>query len=564
VAVVLARAADATRGMRAVLSATAIAHSGRAHRFDAPAVGAHIAAVSQALERARARASDLEYIELSGTGAIDDDAVEVHGLASVIAAADTGARPLVGSVKANLGDLGPAAGLAALVKAVLGVERGEVPAQAQFDRPHPRLGLYATPLDVAREARALRADGRRLAGVSSLSSAGQSAFAVVERARSDGAPAGESLRPLHLLCVSAKTDAALRALARRYADYLDQPTAPGIADVCHAANAGRAHMRHRLAVTADSTASLRDRLAAFARGQAAPGALSRAADADPPRLMFLLTGRGAAPDLCRRLYDTEPHFQSIMQRCDRTMLQAVGRTLLPALYPTPQNTGESWEAMLGEPAAFAVEYALASTLQSWGVIPDAVMGEGVGELAAACISGALTFGEGLRIVAERARLLAGLATRLGRAPGPDDVGPILDDLTHAAARAETQPPTIAVVSSVTGGPITAFGADHWARQLREPPRVRDALAWLLEQGHRAAVELGPRPGFDAHRTALLGDASPGLWMSLHRAGVDDWEPVLDLLARLYTSGRSPDWERFDAHTRPRVARVPTYPFERGS
>src|SRR5207302_687666 len=144
--------------------------------------------------------------------------------------------------------------------------------------------------------------------------------------------------------------------------------------------AGRCHHAHRLAVVASTASEARAALA----GNAHPGAVRGRVESGPaPKVAFVFPGQAPRdPDVARRLYQTQPTFRAALDRCD-DLLRAAPR-------PSLLDRANHDRAVL-----FALEYALAELWQSWGVVPDVVLGHGVGEHVAACVSGALSLEEGL-------------------------------------------------------------------------------------------------------------------------------------------------------------------------
>ena len=209
--------------------------------------------------------------------------------------------------------------------------------------------------------------------------------------------------PLQILALSARTGEALEASRRRYLDHLDAHPDIGMADLCFTANTGRKHFEHRLAVVADSTSGLREALAGIS------GTTTVARGTGRP-MAFLFTGQGSQyVGMGRQLYDTSPTFRRTLDRCEEILRPLLESTLLDILYPDHDAIpGELDETAYTQPALFALEYALAELWRSWGVRPDVVMGHSIGEYVAACVAGVFDLEDGLKLVAERGRLMQGL------------------------------------------------------------------------------------------------------------------------------------------------------------
>jgi len=249
-------------------------------------------------------------------------------------------------------------------------------------------------------------DGRRIAGVSSFGFSGTNAHIVVEEAPAAAVHIAERERA-HLFVLSARDELALAALARRYVNAFSQIGDASLADICFSAATGRAHLAQRAVVSARSIVELRERLAALAGGHAVDGVRSaRVTRRDPARVAFLFTGQGAQyAGMARRLDETQPVFRAALDRCAAVLDSRLPQPLREVLFTAPGEASQLDETRFTQPALFAVEYALATLWQAWGIEPDMLMGHSVGELVAACVGGVLPLDEALALVAERGRLM---------------------------------------------------------------------------------------------------------------------------------------------------------------
>ncbi|WP_322724818.1 beta-ketoacyl synthase N-terminal-like domain-containing protein [Streptomyces phyllanthi] len=250
--------ADGDR-IRAVIQGSAVGNDGHTSRsvLNASLTG-QLEVLRWAYEDAGVNPAEVDFVEAHGSGSPAFDPLELSALGEVLGRGRPAGRPLlVGSVKTNIGHAEAAGGLAGLVKTVLCLEHGQIPASLHLDTPNPEVPWDQLPLEVPRTPRILPDRGRpALAGVSGQGSSALNAHVVVRQA---GPPKSrvkdEKPGKPHVLVLSARTPDALDALARRYADYLS-PGGPGFAysvrDICFSAATRRQHHPHRMAVVGAS------------------------------------------------------------------------------------------------------------------------------------------------------------------------------------------------------------------------------------------------------------------------------------------------------------------------
>ncbi|MXW29533.1 MAG: SDR family NAD(P)-dependent oxidoreductase, partial [Chloroflexi bacterium] len=473
--VVLKRLSDAEAdGDRiwGVIRGSAVNQNGASMGLTVPKGPAQERVIEEALARAGVEPSEVDYLEAHGVGSNLGDPIEVRAAAAVYGRGREADRPLlVGSVKTNIGHLESAAGIAALIKAVLAMEHGVIPKQLHLDNPNPNLDWDQLPVRVTTSITdwPTVADRPPRAGVSAFGMSGTNSHVIVEgygapegAIAGNGWPAGPSMpvavpaqepaldgvsadRRARLLPLSGKTDRALRELAERYLSWLDEhpeqfPPDNGandeaLSDMAWTASVGRSHFPYRAGVVFRDTASLRDGLRAVAERDETPQEQEpRAAS----RVAFVYTGEGSQrPGMGEELYENEPAFRAVLDRCDAALREFREASLLDVMFGRPGAAGDLDDPAWSQPVIYALECALTALWSSVGVRPDVVVGDGPSEISASQAAGVFSLEDGLRVAARRGELVASGV--------PDGLETALDGIAVAT-------PSIPLVSTLTREP----------------------------------------------------------------------------------------------------------------
>ncbi|MEU1516132.1 beta-ketoacyl synthase N-terminal-like domain-containing protein [Streptomyces sp. NPDC005811] len=564
--VVLKRLADAVRDgdrIAAVITGSAVNNDGSDKMaFTAPSPAGQSEVIRAAQRVAGVDPADLDHIEAHGTATRLGDPVEVQALAEVFGRPVPGRpRCALGAVKGNIGHTGAASGVAGLIKTALMLERRRLVPTAHYTRPNPLLELDGSPFRILDRAEPW--DAPRAAAVSSFGVGGTNAHVVLTAApRTAPLPDRPGPRPLLL---SAAAPRALGEAAGLLADTLTgtAPPEPGadggpavqaptVAQVSRTLAARRTYKHRAAVVAADGEQAARLLRSVAARESA------RDAGAGPRRLgkvAFVLPGQGtlrhAAGAAAHRAL---PGFRTAFDTIARHVRDTHGVDLTPAV-DTEAGVSEDWfaDTVHQQLALLALGHAFGSQLKEWGVRPAALLGNSVGEYAAAALAGVWSPQDAADVVHLRARAMADaepgrmvsvtgdareIAARLpaggevtvavagpGTAvlAGPENAltdllaGPALAGLPitpvhtrHAfhskamepAAEAvrthlssvPARPPRLPLISNTTGeraDPDLVARPDYWATQLRSPVLLARAMDTLLASGCTTYVELGP-------------------------------------------------------------------------
>ncbi|MCC7361303.1 MAG: type I polyketide synthase [Anaerolineales bacterium] len=630
---VLKRLSDALAAgdrLIAVVRGSAVNHDGRTSGLTAPNGPAQQSVIRAALANAGLSPAEVTYIETHGTGTPLGDPIEAQALAAAYRANDS--TPLyLGGVKTNLGHLEGAAGIAGAIKAALMLEHRELVPHVNFELPSPHIAWSDLPLEVVTTHRPWPAGRPLRVGVSSFGFSGTNVHVILEAAPPAPERPAEAETAAYVLPLSARTAAALRQAAGRYAAHLRAHPTERLGDVAHTAGTGRAHFAHRLAVTGSSAAEWADRLVAFEQGEAKIAGLTaqQVRPHKPARLVFQFTGQGAQHvGMGRALESVAPRFREALAECDALLRPHLGVSIRAVMFgdaaaptaPFPVALGETW---LTQPALFAYEYALARQWQAWGLEPAAVIGHSIGEYVAACVAGALTLADALRLVAARGQLMQALppegamvaafapeaqvaAVLAGRGDidiaavnGPDNVvisgtrtavraaaealeaqgvltqalrvshafhsplmEPMLAEFRRVAGGVRYAAPQLPLVSNVTG---RLFGrddlpeADYWTSHVRGTVRYYAGLQTLTVAGYGVFLEVGPSTVLTDLGRRYLPEAAA--WVAGCRPNQEPGA-LAEALGALYAHGQPVNWAAVYPRGRYHPVPLPTYPFER--
>ncbi len=413
--VVLKRLSDAQAAgdrILAVLRGSAINHDGHSGGLTVPNGLSQQAVIREALAAAGIRGTEIGYVEAHGTGTPLGDPIEIRALAAVLGGNGTRECPLyIGSVKTNIGHLESAAGIAGLIKTVLSLHHRTIPPHLHFKELNPHIPLDEVKGVIPVSATPWPENLPRAAGVSSFGISGTNAHLVLAEAPpaelAEEAPEDFSAPRECLLPISARHPESLDALAGRYVAVLRNETENQprwLEALCQAAGVRRAHHDYGLAVTAATRYEAAEKLEAYLRGEARPGVVTgRRVGGRAPSVAFVFPGQGSQwPGMGRELLDREPAFRHAMEECDRAVRIETGWSVLEQL---TQSDGELDGIHVIQPVLFALQVALAALWKSWGVVPDAVVGHSMGEVAAACVAGALSLEDAASIICRRSRLM---------------------------------------------------------------------------------------------------------------------------------------------------------------
>jgi phthiocerol/phenolphthiocerol synthesis type-I polyketide synthase E len=620
--VVLKRLGDAVRDrdtIYAVIKGSAINNDGnRKVGYTAPSVAGQTEVIRAAHAAAGTSAAEVSYVETHGTGTELGDGIEIDALTQAFG--DRGQGPgscALGTLKANIGHVDSAAGVAGLIKVSLALWHGQLPPTINCAEAAPDLKLDDGPFYINQTLRPWpAAHETRLASVSAFGVGGTNAHIVLE-----AAPSVEDNRPDRaapvVVPVSAHTSSALVELTERLTGHLRANPGTDIRDVAHTLRHGRKPREYRSAAVVTSTAALQSSTD-FPLPQRSPRSVS---------LGFMFTGQGNQHlGMAAGLYREFPVFAAAVDDCARNFLPHMNADIRRWLCDVPAEVRRDPAAIdrmfLAQPAIFTIEYATAKLLLSLGLRPKAFVGHSLGEYAATCVAGAMSLADTAALVAARGQLLDRIpgGAMLAVFADEDTVVPMLPATLslaavnaprsvvvtgHAAAmpalveqldaqeiayrevpvpiaahsamldgalaefRAIAQgldyrPLEIPVVSGITGRPIDHVDADYWTNHLRKTVRFADAADYVMGWRNPLLIEVGPGRTL-TNLVHEIAAGRPVVALATLPGRNDTTDPVVTLMegvAEAWCAGAPVDWTALDPDLSGRRIPLPGYPFQR--
>ncbi|WP_406277454.1 type I polyketide synthase [Nocardia sp. NBC_00881] len=575
---VLERLSDARRlghNILALVRGTAVNQDGASNGLTAPNGPSQERVIAAALANAGLEPPDVDAVEAHGTGTTLGDPIEAQALIAAYGQ-DRSDRPLrIGSIKSNIGHTVAAAGVGGVIKMVQALRHETLPKTLHVDAPSPHVDWSAGDVQLLTEAQPWPAGGRvRRAGVSSFGVSGTNAHAILEEAPARRTPATQPAsedRPHTATAaawlVSANSESGLRAQAERLRQWLIRDAEADVWDVAHSLATSRARLDWNGAVVGRDRDELLAGLAELAAGS--PGTVEGVVGSG--KTAFLFTGQGAQrTGMGAGLYAAFDVFAAAFDEVCAHIDPLLDWSLKDVVFD-PSNAALLDLTEFTQPALFAFEVALFRLMESFGVVPDVLIGHSIGELAAAYVAGVWSLEDACALVVARGRLMGALPqggamlavavsedrvatvaaefadqVSMAAVNGPSSVvlsgdvfaigmiedklavegvktsrlrvshafhsvlmEPMLDEFRGVTEGLTYHQPTVPIVSNVSGVVVGAELTDpgYWVEQVRGCVRFAPGIDTLVEVGVRRFVEIGPDAVLSAMTRQCLAETS---------------------------------------------------------
>jgi acyl transferase domain-containing protein len=479
------------------------------------------------------------------------DSIEIGALTKAFRAnSDEKNFCAIGSVKSNVGHLDAASGIAALIKTVLSLEHKAIPASINFTRPNPQIDFVNSPFYVNTQLRSWPSgNAPRRAGVHSFGIGGTNAHIVVEEA--PASEASTSSRSHQLVVFSARSKASLQAATASFISHFGEYPDLNLADAAYTCHVGRREFAQRQFLVCRDAADAAGALAAanehrVLKATTMPGERS---------LAFLFPGEAAKHvNTGAEIYESEPTFRKHIDHCSELLEPHLGLNLRDMLYPGAHQASSAspnlTRTQVAQLSTFVFEYALAQLWMEWGVRPQVMMGNGVGEYVAGCVAEVFSLDDALRLLTERM-------------PMTRDSAP-----ATATAKIILRPPKIPFISNATGTWITSSAAtdpSYWITPRHGTGHLAEGLGCLLGASNRTFLEVGAGCTMAEaiqHHPAMLKDHVILSSLPCQPEPTSETASMLNALGRLWLLGDKIDWLGFWSNEKRHRVSLPPYAFDR--
>jgi acyl transferase domain-containing protein len=401
-----------------VITAAATNHSANAVSITHPHAGHQADLYRKVMARAGIDPLDVSYIEFHGTGTQAGDAEEMKSITDVFAPIKgkqrTVKQPLhIGAVKANVGHGEAAAGVTALIKVLLMLQKNAIPPHIGikndinpgFPKDMEKRNLHI-PFKATEWSSMPGKDKKRFAVVNNFSAAGGNTTIALEEAPVRE-KTGSDPRPSHVITLSAKSKISLKGNIQKLLDYLGKNEETSLAHLAYTLSARRYHHNYRLAIHATDVKGLQQQLISSLDGVQSQKPIPAM---DAPAIAFVFTGQGAAhKSMDLQLHHYSPFFRAEIEHLDRLAQGHGFPSFIPAIDGSHPSDHQH-SPVVTQVAHTSVEIALAKYWGTLGVKPEVVMGHSLGEYAAFCVAGVLSASDAICLVGSRAQMLESLCT----------------------------------------------------------------------------------------------------------------------------------------------------------
>ncbi|MDR0773492.1 MAG: acyltransferase domain-containing protein [Wolbachia pipientis] len=607
-----------------VISSTAVNNDGcNKASFTSPCSLQQAQVIKRAMEIAKITPEQYALIETHGTGTNLGDPIEFYALKSVFSGVSNSNLCALQSVKANIGHLDTASGIAGVIKTALILKNRKIPPQINFEEPNSKINLASSPFYVnAKESIDLKGKDPIYAGITALGIGGTNAHVIMKTfqnvpkdniaSRTFDKSNGE------VILLSAHTDNALKNLKKEYLEFIDK-SSDELHDISYSSIFSREKMKFRSAFVSHSIANLRDQLNV---------SLNKKNKCYKNAIVFLFSGQGSQYfKMGKELFYSSSIFRNILSDFLNTISKLLDRDCFNMLFIDEQNQDQLYETRNAQPILLAIEVALAQYLIICGVKPQALLGHSLGKYSALVVSNALSFENAVKFVTKRAELmsktdLGGMASVMTNLENvkkikPDslDIAAIngYDLITISDKKAEVESfislcekqgiicyplptnrafhshlldtileryyqfaksiifnkPLIPIVSNLHGKILQYedLNSNYLVNQMRKPVQFLNCIEFLQGQYNPIFLEVGPGTTLKSLTKGILQTKGNSNHIALNtlphpKDRTSSLTTIQKCLTTLWENNHEVDWSKVRDYTdKSKTIVLPTYPFE---
>jgi acyl transferase domain-containing protein/NADPH:quinone reductase-like Zn-dependent oxidoreductase/NAD(P)-dependent dehydrogenase (short-subunit alcohol dehydrogenase family)/acyl carrier protein len=598
---------------------------GATNGITVPSGEAQLQLIREVYEKYNIDKNNIHYVEAHGTGTQVGDPIEFKALNAALASNEPReSKCMIGSVKTNIGHLEAGSGVAGLIKAALCLHHNAVPPNLHFNNPNPALNYEQSNLRVPVSLESLPAGSDSFASINSFGFGGTNAHLVLKQYQApEAVDETAKLKESHFIFpISANSSAALKEFAGKYRKHIEQHS-DSFDNILSNAIYRKSSLPQRLAIFATSQEDLAEKLDAYEQDLLLKGVNQGSPVAAHPKLVFVYTGIGPQWwKMGREMMETEPVFLNSILECDSHFKEIAGWSVREELLK-PMELSRLQETNIAQPANFFIQVAITKLLEHYGIIPDAVVGHSLGEVASAYISGAMTLKDALWVNYHRSRLQystsgMGLMLAVGLseadaleiikpyddisigainspksitlAGGSDSIKSVMekveargafcrlldvtipfhspvmnlikDDMMDCLSHIAGNPTKIDLYSTVTGTKLTGTEVNnqHWWENVRQPVFFSKAINTITADGYTVFIEIGPHPVLRNSLQECTNNSKDFHFLQTLNRKESEQLTFYDNIAKLFTLGFPIKWDRWIE--RSSYIKSPTYPWQR--
>jgi phthiocerol/phenolphthiocerol synthesis type-I polyketide synthase C len=391
----------------AIVANSAVNTDGRKSGLTLPNAKTQAKLLIRTYEQAGINPSEIDYIEAHGTGTSVGDPIEAKAIGDALGKLRPNNKPLlIGSVKSNLGHLEAASGVAGLVKALYCIQHRLVPATIGITTLNPNIQFNNLNLEVVTENTPLKKNGKLIIGINSFGFGGANAHVILESdvQTKPSTPLQKNTSGLLPFVISAKDTHALKAAALDFSAFMKNYSDSALYDIAFSAAFGREWHEYRAIFYGTETKNIINALTNFTNDELDQSVIKTGIALQAPSgPAFIYSGNGSQwTGMGKNLLENDI-FRETIHEIDSFFCKHADFSLLDEL---AGNNGENryQYTEIAQPALFALQVGVTRMLQQQGIVPIAVAGHSVGEVAAAWASGALTLEEAVAVIYHRSKL----------------------------------------------------------------------------------------------------------------------------------------------------------------